>query len=215
MATNILKSFFTNDKLFYNLFDKLTGEIKLMGALLLELTKTTDVDKQAELTFQIKSKEKSNDEVVAKLYSELGKNFITPFDREDVHYLATRLDGVSDDIYIASKKIHLYKVDPTTPEIHQLAIIIERLTDLVQSSVSGLQDMKHIKNMLKSIGEINELESRADEVFDSATQKLFDDPDLDAKELLKLREIYNKLESVADKCEDVSNVVEAIIVKYA
>ncbi|HMS67474.1 MAG TPA: DUF47 family protein [Saprospiraceae bacterium] len=212
---SFFSSFLTRNNVFYELFDKVAVVVDVMGNLANDLSLEKDKDLQAKIIYQIKEKEKNNDELVGKLFIELSKNFITPFDREDIHELATALDDICDNIYAASKKIHLYKVDPTIKEIQELSAINRESCLLVSKIIFDLKDMKNMKQMIESIAVLKQLETQSDDVFDRTIQRLFDSPEVDAKEFLKLREIYSKLESVTDKCEDAANVGESILAKYA
>lgn len=213
--SNFFKSFLTKDKVFYDLFDKVVNELVAMSLLLKDLSMEVDQDRQSKIVYQIKEKEKINDETVSKLFNELSANFITPFDREDIHALATALDDVSDNIYAASKKMHLYRINPVTEEFQALASLIVDSVDQVRKTINELKNMKNMKQMIESIAIIKQIESQSDDVFDRSIQQLFDNTEIDAKEFLKMREIFSKLESVSDKCEDAANVVESILVKYA
>ncbi|HET6227797.1 MAG TPA: DUF47 family protein, partial [Bacteroidia bacterium] len=141
-------------------------------------------------------------------------NFITPFDREDIHYLATSLDDIADTIYAASKKINFYKVNPNDLGIQKLAEIIDQSASLVKNAVTSLRDMKNLRQMTESLVKINSLENQADDVFDMSIERLFE-TEPDAKEVIKKREIYTVMEIATDKCEDAANVIESIIIKYA
>jgi hypothetical protein len=212
---SFFKSFVSNNQLFYDLFDKVTAETKEMADLLKQLTYESNPDQQAKFVAQLRDKEKTNDLHVSNIFTELGKNFITPFDREDIHLLATALDDVADNIFTAAKKMHLYSLDPTQAEIQKMAELISSSVHQVAIAVSELKNMKNMRQMTDAIAIIKEIESQSDDVFDFSIQSLFNDPSVDAKDLLKRREVFSKLESVTDKCEDAANVVESIIVKYA
>jgi hypothetical protein len=144
----------------------------------------------------------------------LGRNFITPFDREDIHYLATSLDDIADTIYAAAKKINFYKVNPNDLGIQKLAEIIDQSAGLVKNAVIELRDMKNLRLVTESLVKINSLENQADDVFDMSIERLFE-TEPDAKEVIKKREIYTVMEIATDKCEDAANVIESIIIKYA
>ena len=121
---SFFKSFVSNNQLFYDLFEKVTAETKEMAELLKQLTFESNSDQQARIVAQLREKEKTNDIHVSNLFTELGRNFITPFDREDIHMLATALDDIADNIFTAAKKIHLYNLDPTQTEIQKMAELI-------------------------------------------------------------------------------------------
>jgi len=215
MALSFLRSFISKDKIFYDLFGQVVNEVSSMAVLLKELTFESNPENLARILAKIKEKEKANDALVSNIFVELGKNFITPFDREDVHELAKSLDDISDNIYIAAKKIVIYKVDANKPEFQKMASLIVDCCSQVSKAVVELKNMKNMRLMTDAIAIIKEIESQSDDVFDGAIEYLYNSPDVDAKELIKYKEIYSKLESVTDKCEDAANVIESIIVKYA
>jgi uncharacterized protein len=212
---SFLRGLVSKDKVFYNLFEQVVAEVNSMAEVLKELSYEAAPEQQAKLVSILKEKEKVNDEYVASIFNELSRNFITPFDREDVHALATALDDISDNIYTAAKKMILYKVNPVQPEIQKMAELISASCVQVSKAVTELKNMKNMRQMTDAIAIIKEIEAQSDDVFDGAVSYLYNTPEVDAKELIKRKEIFSKLESVSDKCEDAANVVESIIIKYA
>jgi predicted phosphate transport protein (TIGR00153 family) len=158
--------------------------------------------------------EHTNDENTHNIFTELGKNFITPFDREDIHALASSLDDIADYIYSASKKINFYKVDPMEQGFQKMAEVISQSTETLHGAVMELRNMKNVSNITSALVKINSLENQADDIYDMSIEKLFDS-EPDVKEVIKKREIYQVMEIVTDKCEDAANVIESIIIKYA
>jgi hypothetical protein len=158
--------------------------------------------------------EHKNDLLTHQIFIELGQNFITPFDREDIHSLATALDDIADYIYATGKKINLYKIDPSDQAIQKMADAIKESVLAVNSAVTGLRDLKNTQKIMGCIIKINNIENQADDIFDLSIENLFDH-EQDMKTLIKKREIYKLMEIVTDKCEDAGNVMESIIVKYA
>ena len=212
---SFLRSFISRDYIFYSLFDKWAAEIKGMGSNLRDLSFESNIDNRAEIIAKLKDSEKKNDVLASSIFNELSGNFITPFDREDIHALATSLDDISDNIFIASKKMLLYQFNPVTPEIQKMADLILESCHQVERAVNELKNMKNLKVMTEAITLIKEIESRSDDVFDAAIARFYSDDSIDAKEMIKRKEIFSKLESVSDKCEDAANTVESIIIKYA
>ena len=211
---SIMQIFVPKNKVFYDLFEKVATNSALMGNKLRTLVSEPDFDKRTAIINQIEDLEHSNDELTHNIFTELGRNFITPFDREDIHYLATSLDDIADTIYAAAKKINFYKVNPNDLGIQKLAEIIDQSATLVKNAVTSLRDMKNLRQMTESLVKINSLENQADDVFDMSIERLFE-TEPDAKEVIKKREIYTVMEIATDKCEDAANVIESIIIKYA
>ena len=209
-----LKIFMPKNRIFYELFEKVANNVEKMGALLKDVVAEPDFDKRAALIGQLEDLEHANDEFTHNLFTELGRNFITPFDREDIHYLATSLDDIADYIYAAGKKINFYRVNPNDTGMQKFAELIEQASTQIRVAVGELRDMKKMRNITEALVNINIIENQADDIFDLSIEKLFaSEPD--AKEVIKKREIYQVMEIVTDKCEDASNVIESIIIKYA
>ena len=206
--------FMPKNKIFYELFEDVAVTVKQMGQLLKQMVNEPNKDKRAAIVSQIEDAEHKNDDHTHRIFTELGRNFITPFDREDIHYLATALDDICDYIYSSAKKINFYNVNPNDSGIQKLAELIEYGSSEIKIAVNGLRDMKNLRQMTEAMVKINSVENQADDVYDLSIERLFE-AETDVKELIKKREIYQILETVTDKCEDAANVIESIIVKYA
>lgn len=211
---SFLKIFMPKNRIFYELFEKVADNVAKMGTTLKAVVAEPDFDKRAALITQVEDLEHANDELTHNLFTELGRNFITPFDREDIHYLATSLDDIADYIYASAKKINFYRVNPNDTGMQKFAELIEEGADQVRIAVLELRNMKNMRNITEALVKINSIENQADDVFDMSIEKLFA-TEADAKEVIKKREIYQVMEIVTDKCEDASNVIESIIIKYA
>jgi predicted phosphate transport protein (TIGR00153 family) len=210
----IMKIFVPKSKVFYDLFENVANNSAIMANKLRELVAEPDYDKRAAIITQIEDLEHTNDELTHNIFTELGRNFITPFDREDIHYLATALDDIADTIYAAAKKINFYKVNPNDIGIQKLSEIIQQSAEQVRKAVVELRDMKNVRLITEALVKVNSMENQADDVFDMSIERLFE-TEPDAKEVIKKREIYTVMEVATDKCEDAANVIESIIVKYA
>jgi predicted phosphate transport protein (TIGR00153 family) len=211
---SFLKIFMPKNRVFYELFEKVADNVAKMGTLLRDVVAQPDFDKRAALIVQLEDLEHANDELTHNLFTELGRNFITPFDREDIHYLATSLDDIADYIYAAGKKINFYRVNPNDTGMQKFSELIEQGAQQIKIAVGELRDMKNMRNITEALVKINSIENQADDIFDFSIEKLFDTEN-DAKEVIKKRDIYQVMEIVTDKCEDASNVIESIIIKYA
>lgn len=211
---SIGKFFMPKNTIFYNLFEEVGLTVRQMGAVLKQLVNEPDFDIRASLTSKLEDLEHENDDHTHKLFTELGRNFITPFDREDIHTLASALDDIADYIYSSAKKIMFYRVKPNDPGILKMVELIEQGTIHVQSAVQELRNMKNLRKITEALVRVNDIENQADDIFDLSIEKLFNQEN-DFKEVIKRREIYQVLEIATDKCEDAANVIESIIVKYA
>ncbi len=208
------KLFMPKNTIFYNLFEEVGVTVSKMGRILKQLVNEPDINKRAQLTSQLEDLEHENDDHTHKLFTELGRNFITPFDREDIHYLASALDDIADYIYASAKKINFYRVNPNDTGIQKMAELIEQATIHIQSAVQELRNMKNLRKITEALVRVNDIENQADDIFDLSIEKLFNEEN-DFKEVIKKREIYQVMEIATDKCEDAANVIESIIVKYA
>ena len=212
---NIMKIFLPKDRVFYNLFEQVAEKVTLMGKLLQEFVYETDEDRRLALSKQIEDLEHQNDELTHQVFTELGRNFITPFDREDIHALASALDDIADYIYASGKKINFYKIDPISDQgIQKTAAAIYDAVIAVKAAVMELRNLKNTQKIIECVIKINSIENNADNIFDMSIEQLFNS-DVDAKELIKRRELYMVMETATDKCEDAGNVIESIVVKYA
>lgn len=215
MALNtFLKIFLPKDRIFYSLFQDSSERVLMMSSTLKQLINEPDKAKRNLLMTQIEDLEHKNDEATHTIFTELSRNFITPFDREDIHYLATALDDVADHVYAAAKKIMFYHIDTDDYGLRKFADLIVLSTEQVTKAVYELKDMKNLRNITEAIVRINSIENQADDLFDQNIERLFEEEE-DVKAVIKMREIYQVLESATDKCEDAGNVIESIIIKYA
>src|SRR6478609_11427873 len=211
---SIMKIFMPKDKIFYSLFEQVAVTVAQMGKLMKDVVTEPDFDKRAALIARIEDMEHENDDYTHKIFTELGRNFITPFDREDIHYLASALDDIADYIFASAKKINFYKVNPNDPGIQKMADLIEQAAEQIKNAVLELRDMKNMRAITDALVKVNSIENQADDIFDLSIDRLFE-TEPDAKEVIKKREIYQVMEVVTDKCEDAANVIESIIIKYA
>jgi uncharacterized protein Yka (UPF0111/DUF47 family) len=211
---SIMKIFTPKDRVFYSLFEEVADTVAKMGKLIREMAAEPDRDRRASMVSQIEDLEHVNDDLTHKIFTELGRNFITPFDREDIHYLASALDDICDYIYSAAKKINFYKINPNDTGIQKLVDLIEHATEQIRIAVKELRNMRDMRKITDALVKVNSIENQADDVFDMSIDRLFE-TEPDAKEVIKRREIYQVMEIVTDKCEDAANVIESIIIKYA
>ena len=211
---NIGRFFMPKNKVFYELFEDVAEKAHEMGIRLKEMVSEPDRNKRAAILALIEDLEHKNDDNTHRIFTELGRNFITPFDREDIHYLATALDDIADYIYATAKKINFYSVNPNDTGIQKMADLILQGTIEIKKAVFGLRDMRNLREMTEAMVKVNSIENQADDVFDMSIEMLFQQEN-DFKEVIKKREIYQVMEIGTDKCEDAANVIESIIIKYA
>ena len=195
---------------FFDLFDAHAARI-LEGSRELAAMIGTFSELEAHAQ-RIDAAERAADKVTHETIALLHKTFITPFDREQIHQLITRMDDILDLMQDVAESIVLYDIRKITPESKQLAEICQMCCERVRTAVSLLKNVKDADAILKTCQEIDRLESDADRVMRSAMSKLFRD-EADVKQLIKLRTIYELLEQITDRCEDVANIIEGIVLE--
>jgi predicted phosphate transport protein (TIGR00153 family) len=173
------------------------------------ITTFQNVEQHAQ---RIDDAERAADKITHETITLLHKTFITPFDREQIHQLITRMDDILDLMQDVAESIVLYDIRKITPESKQLAEICQMCCERVRAAVSLLKNVKQAEAILKTCQEIDRLESDADRVMRAAMSKLFRD-ESDVKQLIKLRTIYELLETITDRCEDVANLIEGIVLE--
>ncbi len=162
--------------------------------------------------YRIESIEKMADRVTHGVIELLHKTFITPLDRDEIHQLITRMDDILDLMEDAAQSIFLYDVKVIPPEAAKLAELCVLCSEQVKIAVAMLANMENAKAILAACDLIDQLESSADHVMRSAIATLFrDEPD--ARQIIKLRSIFELLETVTDRCEDVANIIEGIVLE--
>lgn len=204
--------FIPREQKFFDLFEASAQNMVKAAQVLKELVDTWEgvkdrVDEIAQL-------EHNGDTITHQIMAQLHRTFVTPFDREDITLLAHSLDDVMDFIDAAADAMLIYKIDHSTPRAKELADIIVQATAEVERAIPQLRHRAGLKEIPPRCVEINRLENVADEVYRSAIAELFDDT-ADIAQVIKWREIYEHMETATDRCEDVSNVLEGVALKYA
>lgn len=212
----MLGRFMPQEGRFFDLFNLHAHEIEEGGRELLALMKaigsgTDDIERH---TRAIDAIEKRADVHTRDTIQLLHKTFITPLDREDIHRLISNMDDVLDLMQDAAESVSLYDITAVTSEATELAEICLGCCERVKSAVALISNMEHAVAIMKICEEIDRLESDADRVMRSAISKLFRS-ERDAVQLIKLKAIYELLESVTDRCNDVANVLEGIVIENA
>jgi predicted phosphate transport protein (TIGR00153 family) len=212
---NSLFSIFTpKNKIFYGFFEEMADKLHDMSGKFITMVHEESFDKREKILKDLENMEHSCDDTTHIIFTELSRNFITPFDREDIHYLASALDDVADYIYSGAKKINFYKLNPNEDGIHKLADLIHQGTFALKEAIYELRDLKNIRKITDALIKVNAIENEADDLFDLSIDRLFEIEN-DIKSLIKRRELYNTMETATDKIEDAGNVIESIIIKYA
>ena len=205
----LLQRFLPHEETFFNLFAKQADNIHL-GAKALQqmLSHYTGVPEQVQ---NIKAIEHEGDEITHAIFTKLNQTFITPFDREDIHELCSQLDDVIDLIDAAGSRFVLYRVDSVRPGTLDLVKVLVSATSEVSAAVHALETPD---SALKHCIEINRYENESDRICRTLIAQLFEE-ERDPVQIIKWKEIYEVIETAVDKCEDVANVIEGVILKSA
>jgi predicted phosphate transport protein (TIGR00153 family) len=212
---NNIFSFFTpKDKKFQPLFEQAGSNVLKIADTLLVVLTTSDLEKRKEAIKEVERLEHVGDDITHSIFIELSKNFITPFDREDIHSLASAIDDIADFIHASAGNIELYNVVKIGDPMVKLAeLLVEMCSDL-EKAIKELRSFKNIRVIADACVRINSAENQADYVCNLAIARLFEF-ETNAIELIKQKEILQTLELATDKCEDAANVLESILVKNA
>jgi predicted phosphate transport protein (TIGR00153 family) len=212
---NNIFSFFTpKDKKFQPLFEQAGSNVLKIAETLLVVLTTSDLEKRKEAIKEVERLEHVGDDITHSIFIELSKNFITPFDREDIHSLASAIDDIADFIHASAGNIELYNVVKIGDPMVKLAeLLVEMCSDL-EKAIKELRSFKNIRVIADACVRINSAENQADYVCNLAIARLFEF-ETNAIELIKQKEILQTLELATDKCEDAANVLESILVKNA
>lgn len=196
------------DEKFFQMFKEMTANTIKGAELLKEMI--DDFEDPAGSQRRIKDAEHKGDSLTHDIIKKLNKSFITPFDREDIYSLASKLDDIMDLIDASSQRMVMYNVEKPTPESKQLAFIILKSCQALDKAVALLGGK--LEPIAEYCVEVNALENEADRVCREAISRLFDE-EKDPIQLIKWKEIYETLERATDKCEDAANILESVVVK--
>jgi predicted phosphate transport protein (TIGR00153 family) len=205
-----------HDGNFFELFNQHAGHIVSASESFLKFIEFYNDDiLRAQYTQEIDRSEQACDDIVKEVNRRLHKTFITPIDRDQIFSLINTMDDVADLIQNSTEAMHLYNVKQMTPEMLSMAELCNQCCIGMRNAVGTLKDISTpevAKAALKTCDEIDHLESDADRLLSTAITRLFRE-EIEVRELIKLQRIYELLEEVTDKCEDVANLVEGIVLE--
>lgn len=215
MSTSIFSKLTPQATKFYPLLNSLAEVLVKASTLMKEFIENYTIENAEDYNKRIKDLEREGDTISNTIFEELNVTFITPFDREDIHHLATCMDDVMDFINSASKRIYLYK----PKRIPGLAVAM--LDNLIEGSEvirEAILDLKSLKKKMKEVNDhcdkLHTIENIADDIYEHFLIELFENPS-DGVELIKLKEIMHELEKATDALEGVGKAIKIIVVKYA
>jgi len=200
-----------HDKIFFDLFEKQAGVVKEAAWQLVALTE--EFTNVKEKRHEIEKLEHKGDQITHDIYDQLNRTFITPLDPEEISHLASALDEVLDYIDGATEKMYYYNIGATDAHMIELAKLIHMSTSEIESAVKGIRSIKDPRYIEERCIEVNRLENLADDVLAHAVTDLFKTND--AITIIKLKDIYEHLETATDYCEDVANVLSDIAIRHS
>jgi hypothetical protein len=206
-----VKRFIRREERFYDLFEVLADRIVEGGRLFEEIVNNYEHSEQK--LSKLKEIEHEADTITHDIYHTLHHTFITPLDREDIYSLAGTMDTVLDLIESAAVRMYLYRIRGTTRELSELARILNESIGEIRKIVYSVRNKRDARMILRACVVINTLENEADQVLRTAMMRLFEN-EKDPIELIKMKEIIQTTETATDICEDVSNIIEGIILKH-
>ncbi len=192
---------------FFDLFKKQADTVHQGAALLTTMVRDyTELDQKAK---GLRDIEHQGDQITHEIFARLNRTFITPLEREDIHALASGLDDVLDSVEAIGSRFLLLRIPRPTPECIEMVEIIDKAVDEIVKAVAHLKDLR---TLMSFTIEINRLENEADAISRNVVAALFNGGH-DAMDVLRWKEIYGRLEATADQCEDIANIIEAIVLK--
>ena len=210
---NFFQFLVPKDTKFFPLFEQALSNLIEIATNLHEAV-NLPLKEREDLFQKIDALEQKGEDITRQTNLELSRNFITPFDREDIHSLIISIDNVADNLHGAASRMRLYQVDKITKSIRKLTEINLEACQNIDVAVRELRDLKKMKNITDAIVRINKLENKSDNVYDKAVLDLFEN-ETDAKNIIKYKEVLSVLETAADKCKSVASILESISVKHS
>lgn len=209
-----IKQLFTpSGRKFYQLFEEVAANLEEMSRLFFNGTSIRDKAGFKPTYEAVKQLEHENDIATHKLFVELGRNFITPFDREDIHYMATALDDVADNIWAVVKQMYFYDTWQHADATKEVAEHTVAFTASLSKAIHGLRNARELHAVHRICNVMRERTAACDNIISSTVFEA-ERTETDAIEVLKITEHYNKLEGLVNKSAEVINVLESMVIKY-
>lgn len=193
---------------FFNLFEHAAAIVAAATVELAELARDfTDAEDRSQ---RVRGLEHEGDDLTRDIIRRLDVTFVTPYDRDDIYELAVGLDDILDGVWAVADAIVLHRIEEPLPELRQLADVLRKAGASIVTAVGGLRDDVDV---MPSVIEINRLENEGDRIYRRAVARLYSG-EFTAMAVLKWKDVLGQLEEAVDRCEDISNVIESILVKY-
>ena len=206
-------SIIPRDENFFELFEEASDNVTKGAKAFLALANAWSGD--SPIIQHIRDLEHEGDRMTHDIMDRLNRTFITPLDREDIHALTSELDDVLDLIQATTDRMQLYRINHSSPHLIKMAEVLLKSTESVGRALRSLRDPSKSRRTLDLCIEINHLENEGDTLLKAALGELFAPSSRDVLEIIKWKEIYEATEHATDKCEDIANVIEGIVVKNA
>jgi uncharacterized protein len=201
------------DKKFFPLFEEASSNLIELASNLHEAVNLPLKEREV-LFLRIDELEQRGEDITRQTNLELSRNFITPFDREDIYALITSIDNVADNLHGAASRMRLYQVDKITKSIRKLTEINLEACQHIDEAVKELKNLERLKTITNACVKINKLENKSDNVYNKAVFEIFEN-ETDVKNIIKYKEVLSVLETATDKCKSVASVLESISVKHS
>lgn len=210
----LIQKLLPRDEKFFSFLEESTRNLLEAADTLKKVVAEKNIAKRNKLVVSVKDLEHRGDDITHKIFSELNATFVTPIDREDIHLIASSLDDILDHLDGSAARFTLYKLKTVSSSMVRLAEILHNSIVEIDKGVHLLRNMHDYEGLQRVFHKVNEYENEADRVFEQAIADLFE-REKNPIQVIKLKEIYVGLETATDKCEDVANVLEAILIKHA
>ena len=199
---------------FFRMLEESASNLVDAGSLMVQLAHSKKRGDRDQLVHRIQDHEHRGDAITHRIFSELNSTFVTPFDREDIHELASSLDDVMDHMHGSAARLRIYDLKRLPePMVRLTQVLLSSIEELLRG-VQYLKDLHHPEPIKTVLQKVNEYENAADAIFEEALTTLFK-KERNPIELIKIKEVYVALELATDKCEDAANVMESILIKNA
>ena len=202
------------DKKFFPLFHKQAQILVDMASTLHEAVNIKEASEREGLFQKLQKLEEKSENLTREINFELSKNFLTPFDREDIYSLSNKMNEVTDFIDASASRMRLYQVEKVKKSIRKITEANLEACQNIQKAIISLEGFKDLKTVLKCCERINKLENKVDNIYDKEIFEIFDEYE-NVKDIIKYKEVFSALENTTDKCKYVADVLESISVKHS
>lgn len=215
MKNSFFSRFTPKEPKFFPLLKQLSEVLNISADLLVESFQHDQPAKRTQYYKQIKEREREGDRLAHRIFDELGTTFITPFDREDIHDLASAIDDVIDGINSCAKRINIYNPRPISDSGKELSRLIREEAGYISRAMDELEAIRKRPKIIRDYcSRLHDIENQADDIYEFFITKLFEE-ETDCIELIKIKEIMHELEKTVDTAEYVGKILKNLIIKYA